>query len=135
MRSDLCLPLKVRLGTVQLTLSFSLTRDFTRTGRSGWCQLYTACFFVPSRELEEMSFQLLKLSVNIYEVPGTVLQLCQGGKVVGRHLCQNSGGGACKAGSSMACLSPLLQPSSHAVVICSQKSGSLALIDELLSPL
>lgn len=79
MRSDLCLPLKVRLWTIQLTLSLSLTRAFMRMGCWRWCHLYTACMSYP-RNFKK--FQLTKLSLSIYYVPANVLnavKIRQGG--------------------------------------------------------
>lgn len=104
MSFDLCLPLKIRLWTVQLTLPFSPTRvSWEWDGRDGVSNTQPVCLSHP------VSFiSTIKFSLSIYCVPGTVVNaviIRQGGWGA---LCQSPGGGACKAWRMVTCLSPLL---------------------------
>lgn len=61
----------------------SLTMAFVGMGWWGWCQLYTACLFVPSRELQGNFFSMHQTFIEqlCYYVPGIVFNVTirQGG--------------------------------------------------------
>lgn len=78
--------------------------------------------FVPPRECQEIPFHLIKISLSIYFVPGIVLNAVTIRQGVWKPPFAKTG--ALKACASQHDMpgSPILQPSAHAIVICSQKS-------------
>lgn len=128
MRSDICFPLKVRLWTVQPTLSFSLIRTSMNMRYS---------YMQPASPIQGIFiiFTLThQLSMGIHSVPGTILNAVTIWKGDCEPPLPTMEGSSVRLWKCDMSEFPVLWSSSNAALICSQKSWNLAVTDELLLP-